>query len=109
MQQLNDMGFTFALDDFGTGYSNLSVLQSLPLNVLKIDMSFIRNIGHSEKSDELVRAIVDLGHTLGLHTVAEGVETIEQVLFLEKLGCEQLQGYYFYKPTQIEELINKLT
>lgn len=109
MKQLNQLGFRFALDDFGTGYSNLSMLQSLPLHVLKIDMSFIRNIGFSDKSNELVRAIVDLGHTLGLHTVAEGVETMEQVLYLEKLGCEELQGYYFYKPAPIEELIKKLS
>ncbi|MBU2864193.1 EAL domain-containing protein [Reinekea forsetii] len=108
MKELNNLGFKFALDDFGTGYSNLSMLQSLPLHVLKIDMSFIRNIGFSDKSNELVRAIIDLGHTLGLHTVAEGVETIEQVSYLEKLGCEELQGFYFYKPAPIEELINRL-
>ncbi|MFQ3229826.1 putative bifunctional diguanylate cyclase/phosphodiesterase [Reinekea sp.] len=109
MRELNEIGFKFALDDFGTGYSNLSMLQSLPLHVLKIDMSFIRNIGFSDKSNELVRAIIDLGHTLGLHTVAEGVETMEQVLFLEKLGCEELQGYYFYKPAPIQELLNRLS
>jgi EAL domain-containing protein (putative c-di-GMP-specific phosphodiesterase class I) len=105
MKQLSDMGFQFAMDDFGTGYSNLGILQSLPLNVLKVDMSFIKAIGTSAKSDELVRAILNMGHTLGLKVVAEGVESAEQVQFLRQLNCEELQGYYFYKPTPIKELL----
>jgi EAL domain-containing protein (putative c-di-GMP-specific phosphodiesterase class I) len=80
-------------------------LQSLPLNVLKVDMSFIKAIGTSAKSDELVRAILNMGHTLGLKVVAEGVESAEQVQFLRQLNCEELQGYYFYKPTPIKELL----
>lgn len=107
MRELSKMGFKFALDDFGTGYSNLGILQSLPLNVLKVDMSFIRAIGSSDKSDELVRAILNMGHTLGLKVVAEGVETIEQVHFLQQLSCEELQGYYFYKPEPLDVLINR--
>jgi diguanylate cyclase (GGDEF)-like protein len=105
MHQLNEMGFQFAMDDFGTGYSNLGILQSLPLNVLKVDMSFIRAIGTSQKSDELVKAILNMGHTLGLKVVAEGVESAEQVQFLRQLNCEELQGYYFFKPTPIDELL----
>jgi diguanylate cyclase (GGDEF)-like protein len=105
MHELSKMGFLFALDDFGTGYSNLGILQSLPLHVLKVDMSFIRVIGTSEKSDELVRAIINMGHTLGLRVVAEGVESAAQVKFLQELNCEELQGYYFYKPIPISDLI----
>lgn len=108
MIELNELGFRFALDDFGTGYSNLGILQSLPLNVLKIDMSFIRAIGTTDRSDELVRAIINMGHTLGLRLVAEGVESAAQVQFLTDLGCEELQGYYFYKPQLIDDLIPQL-
>jgi len=107
MAALSAMGFTFALDDFGTGYSNLGILQSLPLHVLKVDMSFISAIGTSVKSDELVRAIVKMGHGLGLRMVAEGVESAEQVLFLTALNCEELQGYYFYKPVAMEDLLER--
>jgi diguanylate cyclase (GGDEF)-like protein len=108
MKELSSMGFQFALDDFGTGYSNLGILQSLPLNVLKVDMSFIRAIGTTEKSDELVRAILNMGHTLGLRVVAEGVESAAQVQFLRDLKCEELQGYYFFKPAPIEDLLPSL-
>ncbi|EAR11215.1 EAL domain-containing protein [Reinekea blandensis] len=108
MRELNDLGFRFALDDFGTGYSNLGILQSLPLHVLKIDMSFIRAIGTTDRSDELVRAIINMGHTLGLRLVAEGVESAAQVQFLTELDCEELQGFYFYKPQSIDELIPQL-
>ncbi len=109
MRELNAMGFRFALDDFGTGYSNLGILQSLPLHVLKVDMSFIRAIGASDKSDELVKAIVSIGHTLGLSVVAEGVESAAQVSFLRELNCDELQGFYFFKPTAIEDLLPYLS
>jgi len=108
MLELSEMGFKFALDDFGTGYSNLGMLQSLPLNVLKVDMMFIRAIGTTLKSDELVRAILNIGHTLGLKVVAEGVESAEQVQFLKDINCDELQGFYFFKPTLIDELIPKI-
>lgn len=109
MHELSAMGFQFAMDDFGTGYSNLGVLQSLPLNVLKVDMSFIRAIGSNQKSDELVKAILNMGHTLGLKVVAEGVESAEQVQFLRDLNCDELQGYYFFRPSAIEDLLSVLT
>jgi len=108
MRELSELGFRFALDDFGTGYSNLGILQSLPLNVLKVDMSFIRTIGTSEKSDELVKAILNMGHTLGLKVVAEGVESAAQVNFLRELECDELQGFYFFKPQPLIDLLPKL-
>ena len=108
MRELSELGFRFALDDFGTGYSNLGILQSLPLNVLKVDMSFIRAIGTNEKSDELVKAILNIGHTLGLKVVAEGVESAAQVSFLRELHCEELQGFYFFKPSPLVDLLSRL-
>lgn len=109
MKKLNQLGFKFALDDFGTGYSNLGMLQSLPLHVLKVDMRFVRAINTSRKSDELVKAIVSLGHTLGLTVVAEGVETQTQLDFLQTIQCDELQGYYFYTPLTTETLMTSLT
>lgn len=105
MKTLSQMGFYFALDDFGTGYSNLGILQSLPLHVLKIDMTFIRNIGNDQRSNALVNAIVEMSQILNLTTVAEGVETQQQVDYLTKIACDQLQGYHFYKPLSTAELI----
>ena len=86
-----------ALDDFGTGYSSLSYLRDLPLNVLKIDKSFIDNIDH-QQSMELVRSIIAIGKHMKLLTVAEGTESKEQVEMLKEMGCDYFQGYYFSRP-----------
>lgn len=86
------------LDDFGTGYSSLSYLHSFPFNVLKIDRSFVKQLGIEEENDEIVKAIINLGLILGLNVVAEGVETPEQVSHLKKLNCHYGQGYWFSKP-----------
>ena len=97
-----------ALDDFGTGYSNLSYLKDLPLDVVKIDLSFVRALKNDEsKSKQLVKTIIDLAHGLGAKALAEGVETVEQLEILTQLGCDYLQGFYFEKPLPISEFEKK--
>ena len=96
--QLQALGVTLSIDDFGTGYSSLSYLKRFPLDTLKIDRSFIADMNTSAENVSIVEAIVALGQTLGLTIVAEGVEKQGQFETLEKLGCEQLQGYLFSKP-----------
>ncbi|MFG1495539.1 EAL domain-containing protein [Saccharospirillum sp. HFRX-1] len=107
LTDLSAMGIRFAMDDFGTGYSNLGMLQSLPLSVLKIDKRFVQNLGAGGKHLELVRAIINLGHTLGLSVVAEGVETEQEVRMLTSLGCDELQGFHFYRPQRLETLLSR--
>ncbi|MCC6048634.1 MAG: bifunctional diguanylate cyclase/phosphodiesterase, partial [Thermodesulfobacterium sp.] len=97
-----------ALDDFGTGYSNLSYLKDLPLDIVKIDLSFVRALKNDEsKSKQLVKTIIDLAHGLGAKALAEGVETVEQLEILTQLGCDYLQGFYFEKPLPISEFEKK--
>jgi len=98
LTRLRELGVRLALDDFGTGYSSLSYLQRLPVDILKIDRSFIGGVTGSAEESALARAIVNLGQTLGLETVAEGVETAEQLAVLRQLGCQLGQGYHLARP-----------
>lgn len=98
MQRLAELGVRFALDDFGTGYSNLLQLRSLPLDTIKIDRSFTRDLFTDENDALIVRSIVELAHRLHLRVVAEGVETAAQVEWLTDCGCDALQGYWFGRP-----------
>lgn len=104
MEALKKLGITFSLDDFGTGYSSLFYLKRLPLDQLKIDQSFVRDILTDEHDATICRSIITLAQSLGLQVIAEGVETIEQKALLFKEGCFMYQGYYFSKPLPIEEL-----
>ncbi len=101
LAELRQLGVRISLDDFGTGYSSLSYLQSLPLDTLKIDRSFVAGIGNDKDKGEIVKLIVGLARTLGLEIVAEGTETIDQVDYLRDLGCQFGQGYFFAKPSEI--------
>jgi diguanylate cyclase (GGDEF)-like protein/PAS domain S-box-containing protein len=104
LEQLRDLGISIALDDFGTGYSSLSYLKTYPINVLKIDRSFVRDLGHDSGDRAIARSIVDLAGNLGMKTVAEGVETGEQVEILLELGCSCLQGFHYARPMLAEQI-----
>ncbi len=92
------MGFLIEMDDFGSGYSSLNMLNQLPLDILKLDMQFIRSETAKPKSQGILRYIMDIAGTMGLRVVAEGVETGEQLERLREVGCDYGQGYYFAKP-----------
>jgi diguanylate cyclase (GGDEF)-like protein/PAS domain S-box-containing protein len=110
-KQIKDLNenIKIAIDDFGTGYSSLSYLKDLTVDILKIDYSFIKNMTRSSKDLALVTILIDLAQKFGLKTVAEGVETAEQVKFLTLLGIDYLQGFYFAKPMPEEEALSLLT
>jgi diguanylate cyclase (GGDEF)-like protein/PAS domain S-box-containing protein len=98
LRQLRSLGVKLAIDDFGTGYSSLSYLHRFPIDTLKIDRSFVTRMSENNENTEIVRTIVVLAQNLGMDVVAEGVETNEQLVLLQKLGCENGQGYFFSKP-----------
>ena len=100
-------GYQVWIDDFGSGYSSFNNLQTYDFDFLKIDMNFLRNFDKTPKSKVIIASIVDLAKKLGIHTLAEGVETEDQYEYLKRIGCELIQGYYFAKPTPIEDFYNK--
>lgn len=104
MQQLKEMGIHLSIDDFGTGYSSLSYLKTFPIHTLKIDQSFTRNIYADPKDASLVETIIAMAHNLNLKVIAEGVETEEQLQFLQQKQCNEAQGYYFSRPISAEDL-----
>lgn len=108
MEALRDIGVRFSMDDFGTGYSSLSYLTRLPLDKLKIDQSFVRNIGVKDSDAVIVQTIIGMAENLGMEVIAEGVETEEQRAFLEAHGCPVCQGYLFGKPVPLAEFERQL-
>ena len=104
LEDLKAHGFGIAVDDFGTGYSSLSYLKRLPIDVLKVDQSFVRDLPGDGEDAAIVRTIISMARSLGLDTVAEGVETEAQQAFLRGEGCDQLQGYLFSAPLPAPEI-----
>ena len=103
LRELQELGVTFAIDDFGTGYSSLAYVKNFPVDRLKIDQCFLRNLLDDPNDAAIVRAIINLGHSLGLKVVAEGVESADQLEFVRNEGCDEVQGYYFSEPVNVTE------
>lgn len=108
LMRLREHGARILLDDFGSGYSSFGMLQDYDFDILKIDISFVRNIGVNKKTESILQAIINMAHQLGIRLVAEGAETEEQVAFLRENGCDYIQGYYFYKPMPEAEFLQLL-
>ena len=104
LKALKDMGLTLTLDDFGTGYSSMSYLKQFPIDIIKIDRSFIEDATQDRKSAAIVKSIIELAENLDMDVVAEGVSEAEQIPFLKKVGCTVVQGFYYCKPTKPEEI-----
>ena len=105
LRQVKQAGMRVALDDFGTGYSSLSYLQRFPIDCLKVDRSFIVDLVENRNSQELVKTVIGLGHSLGASVLAEGVETLAQVRMLDEYGCDEAQGYYYGHPMPAAQIM----
>lgn len=112
LKRLKKIGFKISIDDFGTGYSSLSYLKRFPIDTLKIDQSFVRDLTDNSNDQAIVTSIINLAHNMQLNVIAEGVETVEIVKFLNKHHCDEMQGYLYSKPlsvTDFEEFIKNLS
>jgi EAL domain-containing protein (putative c-di-GMP-specific phosphodiesterase class I) len=108
LRELSDLGIMLAVDDFGTGYSSLAYLKQFPLNVLKIDRSFVSDVTVDDDDAAIVDAILAISRRLKLDVVAEGIETVDQLSFLQSHGCQRGQGFHFSRPLDLERLIDFL-
>lgn len=103
MQKLHDIGFKLSIDDFGSGYSSLNMLKDMPADVVKIDREFFNGTVNSDKGRAVITTVVDLAKKLKMHVISEGVETLDQVEFLDEINCDMIQGYYFARPMPLDE------
>ena len=106
-KRVHELGFCVSMDDFGTGYSSFSMLKDIHIDILKMDKSFFDEILSNERAKAIVESVIQMAKRLEMKTVAEGIETKEQVEYLRKIGCDIIQGYYFSKPMTIDEFEKK--
>jgi EAL domain-containing protein (putative c-di-GMP-specific phosphodiesterase class I) len=106
LHRLKNLGVSISMDDFGTGYSSLSYLRSFPFDKIKVDRSFVSDLGAGSENGVIVQAVIIIARALGMTTIAEGVETPAQQHLLAALGCDEVQGYLFSKPVPIDEVPN---
>ena len=107
LEKLRNFGFTIEIDDFGSGYSSLNMLKDIEFDMLKIDMAFLRETPHIEKSQQIIKSIIQMAKCIGTDVITEGVETADQLEFLNSAGCDNFQGYYFDKPLPVEQFEQK--
>ena len=103
IHELHENGFTVLMDDFGSGYSSLNMLKEIPVDALKIDLHFLSGSDILGRGEQILESIVNMSHAINLPTIVEGVETKDQVDFLQSIRCNRAQGFYFYRPMPIEE------
>jgi len=108
LEKIHALGVKISIDDFGTGHSSLDYLRKMPVDIIKIDRSFIKDIGMDEQDEELIRTILAISKTMSIQVIAEGAETVEQLIFLEKNKVDNIQGYYFSKPIQEQAISDAL-
>jgi EAL domain-containing protein (putative c-di-GMP-specific phosphodiesterase class I) len=108
LDAIQSRGIRLAIDDFGTGYSSMSLMKQFPIDTIKIDRSFVRDLPNDSEDQAITQAIISMGKALGMTVVAEGVETVEQQAFLRSHACDQMQGYLFSKPLPPAELASLL-
>lgn len=106
-ESVKKLGFIVSMDDFGTGYSAFNILKDIEIDILKIDKEFFKNLENNKRAQIIIETIINMCKKLKIKTVAEGIETKEQVKFLKKIGCDIIQGYYFSKPLTIPDFENK--
>ena len=104
LEKFKEIGVQLSFDDFGTGYTSLSYLKRFPLDILKIDQSFVQGIPMDQHDAAIITAIIVLAHTMGLKVIAEGVETEDQLRYLQSLQCDEMQGFYFSQPLPVDKL-----